>query len=204
MDAHSKPAPNRSVDFFDRQFQRQSGEGALALNGFEAIALPYLRGEVLDFGCGLGNLSFAAAKRGCTVTALDASPAAVAHIRSRAALGHASVFASEAELRHYRLTQHFDCIVAIGLLMFFDCGTAQRVLGDLKAHVRAGGVVVLNVLIEGTTFMDMFDVSGHCLYTAEAVAAQFDGWKIEQMEGSDFDAPGGTVKRFCTVVARKP
>ena len=62
-----------SVSFFDQQFQRQVRESDLALNPFEQQALPHLQGVVLDYGCGLGNLALAAARRGCNVVALDGS-----------------------------------------------------------------------------------------------------------------------------------
>jgi tellurite methyltransferase len=68
---------NRSVEFFDRQFERQIQQTEAALNPFEQAALPHLRGRVLDFGCGLGNLALAAARAGCTVLALDASEVAI-------------------------------------------------------------------------------------------------------------------------------
>lgn len=66
---------NRSIAFFDEQLRRQPMGVALKLNPFEEPALPYLRGDMLDFGCGLGNLAFAAAapggtlKRFCTLIA---------------------------------------------------------------------------------------------------------------------------------------
>jgi SAM-dependent methyltransferase len=65
--------PTTSVRRFDEQFARQVREGDLRLNPFETAALPYLSGRVLDYGCGLGNLAVAAARRDCTVVALDAS-----------------------------------------------------------------------------------------------------------------------------------
>ena len=74
-----------SVEFFDTQFQQQVRDRDFRLNPFELAALPYLHGHVLDYGCGLGNLAFAAAHCGCSVLALDASPAAITHIRQRAA-----------------------------------------------------------------------------------------------------------------------
>lgn len=195
---------NRSIAFFDEQFRRQPKDVAQKLNPFEELALPYLRGEMLDFGCGLGNLAFAAAGRGCTVTALDASAAAIEHIRARASAERASVSASLADLRDYRLTRQYDSIVSIGLLMFFDCAAAFRVLSALQAHVAPGGVAVINVLVEGTTYLDMFDPNGHCLFAAAELQRRFAGWNIERSELSDFEAPQRTLKRFCTVVARKP
>lgn len=166
--------------------------------------VPYLRGEVLDFGCGLGNLAFTAAKLGCKVTALDASPAAIEHIRLRAAAEGVPIPASVADLRDYSINGNDDCVVCIGLLMFFDCTTAFKVLSQLQSHVRPGGVAVINVLVEGTTYLEMFEPSSHCLFARSEMLDRFKGWRIEQSEFSDFDAPQATFKRFSTIVARKP
>ncbi len=71
---------NKSVEFFETQFQRQVRERDYALNPFETLALDYLTGTVLDLGCGLGNLSLEAGRRGHRILAVDASPAAIARI----------------------------------------------------------------------------------------------------------------------------
>jgi tellurite methyltransferase len=155
---------NQSVQFFDEQFRRQIAAHDYVLNPFEQAALPYLRGRLLDFGCGLGNLAVEAARCGCSVVALDASHVAVEHLRAVAAEHALPLHAEEANLRFYELREDFDTVVCIGLLMFFDCLTANRQLAHLKEHVRPGGVAVVNVLIEGTTFMDMFAPESHCLF----------------------------------------
>jgi tellurite methyltransferase len=195
---------SKSVDFFERQFRQQPRDAALALNPFETQALPYLKGEVLDFGCGMGNLALAAARRGCTVTAADASPTAVDHIRRRARDEALPVAAVLADLRHYPIDRDYDSIVSIGLLMFFDCATAFAVLADLQRHVRPGGHAVVNVLIEGTTYLEMFDAAAHCLFAPTALLERFAGWTLVRSELSDFEAPGHSVKRFATLIARRP
>ena len=193
-----------SVQFFDRQFQRQIREREFALNPFETAVLPHLHGRVLDFGCGLGNLAFEAAARGCSVLALDASEAAVAHVRQRAAAEGAAVQGACADLRSYRIAEPFDAIVSIGLLMFFDCPAARAALGRLQEAVRPGGICAVNVLVEGTTYRDMFGPDPYCLLGRGELQAGFAGWEILYAEAARFDAPGGTVKAFETVVARRP
>jgi len=193
-----------SVGFFEAQFQRQLRDRDFRLNPFELAALPHLHGRVLDYGCGLGNLAFAAAERGCTVTALDASPAAIAHIQKRAADESLPVQAFLADLRDHELAGEFDAVVSIGLLMFFDCPTASRALEKLQAHVRAGGIAVVNALIDGTTYLDMFGRSSYCLFPPTELESRFAGWKLIHSEVNDFEAPGGRIKSFATVIAQKP
>jgi tellurite methyltransferase len=193
-----------SIRFFDDQFQRQIGAGDLNLNPFEELALAHLRGRVLDYGCGLGNLAIAAARRGCSVVAVDGSHTAILHLRQRAEAESLAIEANEADLRTYRLGEDFDVIVSIGLLMFLDCPTAFRRLEELQQRVRPGGTAIVNVLIEGTTYMDMFDPSFHCLFSRDELQRRFAGWEILRAEYRDFPAPGQRVKSFETLIARRP
>lgn len=194
---------SRSVDFFDRQFAGQVAAADYALNPFEQAILPYVRGELLELGCGLGNLALAAAQAGCSVTALDASPTAVADLQRRAVALGVPVEAAAAELRSYRASRQYDTVVSIGLLMFFPCAEARAVLGQIRASVRPRGIAAVNVLIEGTTYMAMFDPAGYCLFGREELAAAFAGWDVLLSRHEDFPAPGDTLKRFHTLVARR-
>lgn len=198
------PSTNASVDFFDAQFARQLREGELDLNPFERASLPYLSGHVLDFGCGLGNLAVAAASRGCSVLALDASQVAIEHLRRIASQGALAIEARAEDLRRYEPSGEFDAVVSIGLLMFFGCDTARRQLANLQARVRPGGIAAVNVLVEGTTYLEMFDQNEHCLFRREELQDRFAGWEFLHREYQDFKAPDGSVKSFATIIARKP
>lgn len=192
------------MQFFDRQFERQIAEGEFVLNPFERAALPHLRARVLDFGCGLGNLSLAAARQGCSVLALDASAAAIGHLRAVARAEGLPIEARAADLRAYPLTEDFDAVVCIGLLMFFDCASADAQLAQLQARVRPGGVAAVNVLVQGTTFLDMFTEMAPCLWPPDELRRRFAGWNVLLDERQDFAVPDGRVKSFATVVARRP
>jgi tellurite methyltransferase len=195
---------NRSTDFFDHQFRRQIGARDFALNPFEQAALPFLNGRVLELGCGLGNLAIAAARQGAQVVAVDASLAAVVRIveASRAEnLGMAAVFA---DVSACRLAGEYDAIVAIGLLMFLARERALELLSEIAHHVAPGGCAVVNVLVEGTTYLEMFDPAAYCLFGRDELESHFAGWTIELSRRETFPAPGGTVKQFSTVIARKP
>jgi tellurite methyltransferase len=195
---------DRSIEFFDRQFERQINSPDTGLNPFEQSALPYLRGKVLDYGCGLGQLALAAARAGCSVVALDASEVAVGHLRRIAGSERLPIRAEVADLRWHRLTEDFDTVVSIGLLMFFDCAAAERALSEIEAHLRPGGTVIVNVLIEGTTYMEMFDPQGYCLFERDALSRRFAHWQVISSTHGDFAAPGGLNKSFATAIARKP
>jgi tellurite methyltransferase len=190
------------VQFFDEQFQRQARSADYALNPFEQQVLPHLAGEVLDLGCGLGNLSLAAAQAGCRVTALDASPAGVADLQRRARERALPLDARMADLRDFAPASQYDCVVAIGLLMFFDCATAVRLLEAIRAVVRPGGLAALNVLIEGTTYLGMFEPGAYCLFRPHELAERFAGWSVLLSRHDDFPAPAGTLKKFHTFIAR--
>lgn len=198
-------SPADNIRFFDAQFQRQVSAGEFELNPFEREALPHLRGQVLDAGCGLGNLSLAAAERGCTVLALDASVSAIEHLRAVAQARALPIRAEVADLaEHAPLPQSFDTVVAIGLLMFFDCTVARRQLARLRAAVRPGGVAAVNVLTEGTTWLAAFGGDAYCLFGAGELRRAFEGWELLHASEQRFDAPGGTSKHFSTVIARRP
>ena len=46
-----------AVRFFDNQIRRLSAQQVSDLNPFEQRSVPYLKGRVPDYGCGVGNLS---------------------------------------------------------------------------------------------------------------------------------------------------
>jgi tellurite methyltransferase len=194
---------NHSVSFFDVQFQKQLREQNFALNPFEQAALKYLAGDVLDLGCGLGNLSMAAARNGANVVAVDASPAAIAHIRQTALDENLALHGIRADLADYRISGQFDVIAAIGLLMFFDRARALELLEDIQQHVRPGGLAVINALIEGTTFMGMFEPGHYTLFGHDELEQHFAGWQVLEQAFQTFPAPENTEKVFVTIIARK-
>ena len=194
---------NQSIVFFDTQFQKQVAGGDFALNPFERAALPFVRGRVLDLGCGLGNLSIEAARRGAEVVAVDASATAIERIRKVAAQEKLNITPVLADAGSYAITGEYDTVIAIGLLMFFRRGKALALLAAIQAHVVAGGLAIVNTLIEGTTFMAMFEPGHYCLLGRDELHQHFGGWKLLLDTHDSFDAPQNTRKEFSTIIAQK-
>lgn len=194
---------NHSVSFFDNQFQKQVSEQSFALNPFEEAALPHLTGSVLDLGCGLGNLAVEVARRGASVVAVDASSTAIAHIQQVAANERLALRGVQADLGNYQIEGQFDSIAAIGLLMFFDRVRARELLDEIQRHVKPGGCAVINVLIEGTTFLGMFQPGHYYLFGRDELAQRFAGWQELEHVYHTLPAPENTEKVFATIVAKK-
>jgi tellurite methyltransferase len=194
---------NKSVDFFEGQFQRQVRDQEYALNPFEILALDYVKGSVLDLGCGLGNFSLEAGRRGHRVLAVDASPTAVARINKDAQREGLPVRGMQADIENWTIAESYDTIVAIGLLMFFHHETALKLLTAIQEHVKPGGRAIVNVLIEGTTYLGMFDPGSYCLFRRNELEERFAGWTIMESRTETFPAPEGTRKDFSTIVAEK-
>jgi len=198
------PEKPHAVDFFGAQFERQIEAHEYRLNPFEQRALPYLSGKVLDLGCGLGNLAFAAAARGARVTAYDACENAVEDLARRALASGLDLWVKAVDLKGWRPEETYDVVNCIGLLMFFARADALAGLGAVRDAVRPGGVAIVNALIEGTTFTAMFDPDEHYLFAPGEIAAPFAGWEVLHDSVEEFPAPGDTVKRFRTLIARRP
>ena len=101
------------------------------------------------------------------------------------------------------LHRPYDTIVAIGLLMFFRRERALDLLQAIQEHINPGGRAIVNVLIEGTTYLGMFDPDNYYLFAADELESRFAGWTILASRQETFPAPGGTWKKFSTVIAEK-
>jgi tellurite methyltransferase len=194
----------QSVEFFEGQFRRQVQDREYVLNPFETLAIQYLKGEVLDLGSGLGNLSLEAGRRGHRVVAVDASPTAVERINMDARREGLPVEAIQVGIENWSIDRMYDTIVAIGLLMFFRREQALDLLRAIQEHVRPGGHAIVNVLIEGTTYMGMFDPESYYLFARKELEECFSNWTILCSRYDTFPAPDQTRKEFFTLIALKP
>ena len=158
---------------------------------------------MLDLGCGLGNLSLEAARRGCSVTAVDASPTALEHLRAAALRERLQLQTLQADLAGFRIERDYDTIVAIGLLMFFRKERALALLRQIGQRVNPGGRAIINVLVEGTTYLGMFERGEYYLFGAGELEQAFAGWNLLVTRHDSFPAPESARKEFATVIAQK-
>ena len=138
------------------------------------------------------------------MTAFDASQTAIADLARRAAEQGLPIKAREADLRDFTIEGQFDSVIAIGLFMFFAREVARVGLGRVKELTKPGGIAAVNVLIAGTTYLDMFAPGEYYLFSEKELPEFFSGWTPEYLKLESFPAPNETVKRFCTMVARRP
>ncbi len=87
--------------------------------------------------------------------------------------------------------------------MFFRRERALSLLQDIQSHVKAGGHAIVNVLVQGTSFMGMFDAANYYLFGRDELEERFSGWRILVSTHETFPAPEQTYKVFSTVIAEK-
>ena len=114
----------------------------------EQEAMRFVRGRVLDLGCGPGRHALALEKKGFDVVGVDASPTQVALARIR---GLSNVYpASVHRLPHGLGT--FDSVLMLGnnLGLAGDLPHFRRFLRDLRGIVRKRGRLIGHSRIPGT------------------------------------------------------
>lgn len=58
--------------------------------------------------------------------------------------------------------------------------------------------MVVNVLLDGTTYMDKFDPNAHCLIPRSFLQVQYSCWQVIPFAYREFAALGDKVKSFAT------
>src|ERR1700737_128903 len=139
---------NDWISFFDKHFQRQIVRQDFTRNPFKIKALSHIKGRVLDVGCGLGNLSIAAARNGNPVVAVDASAAAIASLTQRVRSQNLPVAAYESNAQSFAWEGCFDTVVSIGLLMFLPCDVARDMVQRLRQATCPHGTMIVNILVK--------------------------------------------------------
>lgn len=128
---------------------RASGIGAITEQLQRRLILTLLgdiRGrDVLDVGCGDGDLAVELWRRGATVTGIDASPEMVEAARARAKQEGADISFMVGEAANIPFApERFDVVVAVTILCFV--ANAAPVFSEIARVLRPGGVLVIGEL----------------------------------------------------------
>jgi SAM-dependent methyltransferase len=105
-------------------------------------------GLALDLGCGPGRHAVPLARRGFNVTAVDLSVSLLARAEQAAAAAGVTLELIKADMRDFSRPDAFDLAVSLftSFGYFEDGADDARVLGAVHQSLRAGGVLVIDVM----------------------------------------------------------
>ncbi len=147
-----------------------------------------LTGALLDAGCGTGEHTILAARRGADALGIDVSARAIEIARRKAAeRGVETVFGVLDALRLETLGESFDTILDSGLFHVFDDATRIRYVAAIHAVLRPGGHLHLMCFSD----RQPGDWGPRRVPEAALRAAFGSGWRINSLTPDRFDINPG-------------
>lgn len=144
-------------------------DGAFAAAPAELAACLTLAGvqgpvDVLDLPCGPGRHSVPMARIGHRVTAVDITPSYLDEVRSRIEEGF-SLDVVQADMREFVRPAAFDLILNLyhSFGYFDDPEDDRRVLRNMAASLRPGGVLVMDLMAQEVLARDLEPVNERLL-----------------------------------------
>lgn len=135
----------RLVDYYDWEHHDFQDDVPLYLGYAQSTG-----GPVLDAGCGTGRLLAPLAQAGYDIVGLDSSHEMLRVAATRAAARgvRGRIDAVEADMRDFELRREFGlAFVALGTFHHLPTTADQRsALARLARHIRAGGVLILDLI----------------------------------------------------------
>ncbi|MGI9075390.1 MAG: methyltransferase domain-containing protein [Bryobacteraceae bacterium] len=151
-------------------------------------------GKALDLACGTGRNALWLAKHGWSVAAVDASPAAIDTLRTRASQNGLKVDAQEAELERGQYMIKPSAWDLIAMCYYFQ----RDLFEPAKQGIVPGGVLLAIIHI-----IEPGEEPTHTRARPGELRTYFDGWNIlHYYEGK----PNDTAHRrsVAEIVARRP
>jgi cyclopropane fatty-acyl-phospholipid synthase-like methyltransferase len=181
--------------FWDRRFAAAEYVFGIEPNVFlTAQQARFSRGmRVLEVGCGEGRNCVWLAQRGCQVTGIDISQAALGKAAQLAAERKVEVEWIHADIRHWAWQpDRFDAVVCI-FIQFAAPEGRERIFAGIHSTLVAGGTLVL----QGYTPRQLQFSSGgprdpEHLYTPELLRRSLTGFDILHLEEHDAVLAEGT------------
>jgi SAM-dependent methyltransferase len=172
-----------AVDLFDSAYQSQTapwviGEPQPAIIDLERAG--WIRGEVLDVGCGTGEHTILLARLGYDVLGIDFAPHAVEHARANAAKKGVDARFEVADAMNLGDESAYDTIVDSALFHIFNDSDRPRYIRSLHAACRPGALVHVLALSDAGR--------GFGPEVSEAVIREAfgDGWVLEALDTTTY------------------
>jgi cyclopropane fatty-acyl-phospholipid synthase-like methyltransferase len=150
----------------------------------------WIRGHVLDAGCGTGEHALLAAGRGLSATGVDVVPEAIAIAERKAAeRGLDAQFLVGDMLEADDLVRGVDTVIDVGFFHVLDDEDRARYRDMLRRLVATGGNLVL------LCFSDRVpgDAGPRRISAKEIRECFADGWRIESLDEAALDVAYGPV-----------
>lgn len=105
--------------------------------------LPFL---VLDTACGTGNHAIELAKRGYTVTGIDASKYMIGIAREKAKRKRVDVDFRVADMQNFHLDEKFDATIVMFSGMDYVLGDkdVDKTLSNINSHLKENGILIFD------------------------------------------------------------
>jgi SAM-dependent methyltransferase len=143
----------------------------------ELVRSGWCRGDVLDVGCGPGELTLAVVARGHAVVGLDVSARAVEIATGRAAdRGLAATFVQGDATELAGFADRFDTVLDSGMLHSLQAADQVRAVAAIRRACRAGARIAVLCFADGAGAR----TPGRGL-TGEWLRELFAGWRIETL-----------------------
>jgi tellurite methyltransferase len=164
--------------------------------------------SLIDLGCGEGRNALFMAKRGFSVTGLDAAQAGLNKMMKLAAQNGMEIIPVHGDVITYQLEQSYDIIFSTGTLHYLPQEFRSERFDHFKQSTPPGGSHAHSVFVEKPFIPKAPDAepTAHLFKSGELMSYYWD-WEIAFSEESVFDCDSGDVQHRHAVnriIVRRP
>lgn len=148
---------------------------------------------VLDIGCGEGRNSIYLVGLGHDVDAFDVSEAGIAKLKKIAEEKGVKVNAWVQDLTSYIFDKTYDIIICHGVLHLVEKHEWQRIIKDIKANTKPGGLNIIGVFTNTLPAAPDLAAFTKALFNEGELKELYSGWDIIEYNAYVFEDehPGG-------------
>ena len=159
-------------------------------------------GRILDLGCGEAGTSLALAEKGFEVTCIDISKTAINNIKKEAEKKGIKISAFVEDLETFEIKEKYDIILGTGIFHFLPKERVFKLLKDIKAHTKKGGLNIFEVFLEGDPSQKK-DSEGYYFkhFRLRNLYSNFEILDYEEYE--DYDKEEKQVNKIAYLIAKK-